>query len=480
MSLTTPRPSGIRAPGAQRPRRQRGSILILAMFVVFGMAALVLVLGRSMRVETLASANLASSLQAMAIERGAEQYVLAALVEQKDSLADLGEEYFACVPVGNGYFWILRPDYGDDQSPVFGLTDEAGKININSASYNTLMKLPNMTDDVAAAIVDWRDTDETSQPGGAENEYYQSLPEPYTCKNAPFETVEELLLVRNFTRELLYGAGDAPPLGEQSQFHSGGFTTDLQTARGLYDYLTIYSSETSTAADGSQRINLNDENQRTQLRDLLQKQLGTNRGDEIVNAMGRNGRFQDVFDFYFQVKMKSDELAKVIDNLTATATTGGGAAGGGGAASAAAQKVSGRVNVNSAPREVLFCLGSLESADVDKLLTERQRAASTTTNSIAWVVDALDRKAIGLGNLITGKSSRYSADILAVSGDGRAFKRVRIVVDASGTEPQIIYRRDLTDRGWPMDPEILTAMRSGQGPGNWSTGRSSTMGGGSR
>ena len=31
----------------------------------------------------------------------------------------------------------------------------------------------------------------------------------------------------------------------------------------------------------------------------------------------------------------------------------------------------------------------------------------------------------------------------------------------SGT-PQIIYRRELTDRGWPMDKQILASLRSGQ------------------
>jgi len=32
---------------------------------------------------------------------------------------------------------------------------------------------------------------------------------------------------------------------------------------------------------------------------------------------------------------------------------------------------------------------------------------------------------------------------------------------------QIVFRRDLTDRGWPMDSQILASIRAGQGPGNW-------------
>jgi hypothetical protein len=91
------------------------------------------------------------------------------------------------------------------------------------------------------------------------------------------------------------------------------------------------------------------------------------------------------------------------------------------------------------------------------------------------VVQALEKKAIGLADRITGTSTFYSADVVAASGNGRAYKHVRIVVDASGTTPQIIYRRDLTDRGWPMDPQVLASLRAGQGPGAWGA-NSSTRG----
>ena len=40
---------------------------------------------------------------------------------------------------------------------------------------------------------------------GAEDDYYMSLPEPYHCKNAHFDSVDELLLVKGVTPQLLYG-----------------------------------------------------------------------------------------------------------------------------------------------------------------------------------------------------------------------------------------------------------------------------------
>ena len=50
--------------------------------------------------------------------------------------------------------------------------------------------------------MDWRDSDDLHRLNGAENKYYQLLPNPYACKNAAFDSVEELLLVRGMRPEL--------------------------------------------------------------------------------------------------------------------------------------------------------------------------------------------------------------------------------------------------------------------------------------
>ena len=68
-----------------------------------------------------------------------------------------------------------------------------------------LLKLPDMTTELAASIVDWRDGDSEVSPGGAESEYYLLLSDPYYCKNGPFETIEEFLLIKGASSELLFG-----------------------------------------------------------------------------------------------------------------------------------------------------------------------------------------------------------------------------------------------------------------------------------
>ena len=61
--------------------------------------------------------------------------------------------------------------------------------------------------EIVAAILDWRDEDSVplSEAGDTEGLYYEDLPRPYRVKNGPFESVEELLLVKGVTGQILYG-----------------------------------------------------------------------------------------------------------------------------------------------------------------------------------------------------------------------------------------------------------------------------------
>ncbi len=90
--------------------------------------------------------------------------------------------------------------------------NEAGKININRADQNLLRMMlnsfdlnDNEKDIIVDSILDWRDKDDLRRLHGAENQYYQSLPEPYQAKNDDFDSVEELLLVRGITPEIFHG-----------------------------------------------------------------------------------------------------------------------------------------------------------------------------------------------------------------------------------------------------------------------------------
>ena len=428
---------------------QRGTVLIVTLWVIVVLAALVVVLARSMRVEGSCSANGVAAMQAEAVEQGAIQYVLAHVDALYGAVPTLTDAPAEAVQVGTGTFWILNPN-GDGQTCSFGIVDEASKLNLNTASPEMLQYLPGMTAELAACVVDWRDADSDATPGGAESEYYLLLDNPYECKNAPLETVEELLLVKGMTQQVLFGE-DTNRNGVLDGNENDDAATeppdnaDGHLDRGVYDFVTVYTSEPSTSASGDARINVN-EPSGSELSDLLRPVVAQDRIAVVLDRARRERPFRSLLDFYVRTAMTAKEFAQVADRL-ATDTN----------------PITGLVNVNTATSQVLACLPGLTDADVSTLLSWRSDT-SHDISTVAWLAEALppDRMArLAAEAAVTTRSYQFSADIVAISGDGRAFRRCRVVVDASASPPKVLYRQDLTHLGWPLEPEIMAGLRSG-------------------
>jgi general secretion pathway protein K len=129
---------------------------------------------------------------------------------------------------------------GSDENPVregtldrgtfsYTIIDEDSKLNINSISLEQLKFVLSNTglemdevDIIADSIFDWRDTNDLHMLNGAEEDYYQSLDPPYSCKDGPFDSVEELLLVRGVNPEIFYGTkGTEKQEDEEEKEYSG-------------------------------------------------------------------------------------------------------------------------------------------------------------------------------------------------------------------------------------------------------------------
>lgn len=420
--------------------RKRGTVLIITIWVVLVLAGLAMVFARTTQVSSLVTANHLAGLQAECILEGARSYVQEQLL-----LSDETEEEpeYEALRVGDGYFWSLRSNPDNDQELDYGLTDEAGKINLNTASLEMLLKLPGMTAELAASIIDWRDENSELTPGGAESEYYLLLPDPYQCKNAPLETVEEILLIKDGSADLLFGADtNRNGMLDENEDSVGNL------GRGFYDYVTVYSVETNTDGEGQDRVNINEGGGNQELSDLLEESF-PDKWTFIMNSV-RRGNFENVFDFYKAAMdggMTLEEFKTIVDRLT----------------TADEEELPGIVNINTAPREVLLCLPELTESDVDSLLTERGDGTDEKLQTIAWVLDTLDLdKAIAIGAHITTRSLQYSADLVAVAGNGRAFRRAKAVFDVQGETPVLRYYRSLAHMGWPLDESIRETLREGK------------------
>ncbi|MBW3597194.1 MAG: general secretion pathway protein GspK [Planctomycetes bacterium] len=174
-----------------------------------------------------------------------------------------------------GRFSVLSPlldDVGYPGGLRYGLENESARVNINALPWlekqplmegmgrNLLMALPNMTEDVADAILDYIDEDIEPREFGAEDEYYMTLDPPYAAKNAPLDTVEELLLVPGVTPQLLFGA-DVNRNGVLDPHEMTaavlGESPDGSMDRGWSGYLTLWSMERNVNLAGLPRIYIN-------------------------------------------------------------------------------------------------------------------------------------------------------------------------------------------------------------------------------
>ena len=139
------------------------------------------------------------------------------LDEQKESKRDRAIRRLL---LGRGDWVDGRFDGTAYQVRVF---DETGKISLNAEALDEInlpIILENLGIDedtanvVSDSILDWRDDNDAHRTNGAEDDYYESLGRPYPAKDAPFDAVEELLLVRGVTREMFYGDAEFPGLRE--------------------------------------------------------------------------------------------------------------------------------------------------------------------------------------------------------------------------------------------------------------------------
>ena len=200
-----------------------GSALLIVLGVMAILSLLVAEFGRGLRADLRASSGFYEEAQN-------DQLARSALAAAQIELSVAGASMYAD-PTGNVYFVTsdetseseiaALTQYRQGQSLGRGMVSyrflmKPYALNINELSADALGRLFEVAcgledgDERSAlvdAILDWTDSDSVARAYGAEEEFYQTLVPPRHCRNAPFETVEELLLVNGMTPEMLFGYG---------------------------------------------------------------------------------------------------------------------------------------------------------------------------------------------------------------------------------------------------------------------------------
>lgn len=434
--------------------RRSGSVLVLVLWMSLGLVALALYFADSMSLELRASENRAAGLAAEQAIEGAARYVSWSLVNLTTNGVMPTNMYFIpqSLAIGDAKVWIigrdpLPPRAITPTQPVFGLVDEAGKLNLNRATTNTLLCLPYSYVDLVQAIADWRSTNSTLMIN------YGSL--GYEAKHGQFESVDELRLLQNVTLTDLDGDDHNRNgvMDAQEKQAIGGRTF----SSGLLEYLTVYSREPNFHSDGTTLTNMNS---RAALQTLLGNTFGTARAQTIMNQLGFRGNnnptLRSLLQFYLNSGLSAEDFATVSGELAVNTNS----------------YTYGRVNINSAPEPVLTAVfmgaGVNEQAATSaaETLINYRRQNPDAIGSLAWMVAALGRDnpvvtAMATRDWLTTRSFQYSADIAAVGPNGRGYRRVRFVFDLSDGTTKIIHRQDLSRLGWAIGDTTRETLLAG-------------------
>ena len=173
---------------------QRGMVLVIVLWIVTLLAVVAGGFAYSMRVETRLATSAVERTQARALVEAGVAY---ALVWQLDL-----EAQKQWSPNGDPHDW----EFGGGRVRI-SVADAAGRINLNNADPQLLRQAliavgvaEAEAENLAAAIADWRDQDDQTQPGGAESAEYRSAGR-VGPKNTSFESVEELQQVLGINRD---------------------------------------------------------------------------------------------------------------------------------------------------------------------------------------------------------------------------------------------------------------------------------------
>ncbi|MEW6377080.1 MAG: hypothetical protein AB1502_14975 [Thermodesulfobacteriota bacterium] len=220
---------------------EKGVALIMVLWVIAILSVVVLEFSFGMRTEANLTKNFKEEASLYALAEGGLQRAIVELIYRHDPRVQQKRRAMKkeeIPPEKEEWHTDGRPNTiafspGRCEIRVMG---EDGKVNINTVSGAMLRRIiGNMglegeeRDVVVDSILDWRDPDEFYRLNGAENEYYQSLPNPYDCKDGYLDSIEELLLVRGVTPDLFHGRRKKEEDGKSEKI-------------GLKDLFSIYAS----------------------------------------------------------------------------------------------------------------------------------------------------------------------------------------------------------------------------------------------
>lgn len=197
--------------------RPRGAILILTLWILTILTILAIGTAGRMGLELKLTGFYRDDMNAFYLAKAGVEQAILIIREKAASVNSLDEPWsnndeekrplFREVKVADAGIFTVGYHFTEERF-FFGAQDEERRINVNNASRDVMGRLikylnPALADEeaygIASSIEDWRDADSIRVDGVSEDLYSEG---GYPIKDAAFDVVEEVLLVKGMTREV--------------------------------------------------------------------------------------------------------------------------------------------------------------------------------------------------------------------------------------------------------------------------------------
>jgi len=391
---------------------------------------------------------------------------------------------------GAGRFTVFSPRLEQDQvqGVRFGLTREAAKLSLEAVlaweeespgqGARALEQLPGITPIMVDSILDWLDADDDPRPQGAESAFYQEQRKTYRPRNAVPIALEELLLIRDVQRSLIFGEDHqlifgarqatlrrnpvsspfdtvpfdmADPFAPLTMHDMGMLGQGLGDASAWQFLLTPYSAEKLVNSQNIARLFLNEGNLEFLESQLRLHQLDNQSVQFIMTWRRENGSIGDPLDlldaeitvgeetiqspFSHSNPAAYERFLRLLDEATTEP----------------AVVLRGRINVNEAPRPVLLAIPEL-TPELASTILERRRPGAETQRHTVWLLaeGIVDLEMMRtLSRRLTTGGDVYRFQVAGFFEGKPMFHRAEAVVDATVKPPRVVFYKDLTPLGVP-------------------------------
>ncbi|MEZ6048511.1 MAG: hypothetical protein R3C11_23645 [Planctomycetaceae bacterium] len=342
-----------------------------------------------------------------------------------------------------------------------------------------------------------------AQKSGAESDYYGGLTPAYSNRNGVPLSLDELLLVRDVNRNMLYGNDlnyDFYTDAQENEILSEEDSSESISEDSIFPWtwlLTVHSAERNENTSGEPLINLNETDLQS-LHQQLSEKLSDNWANYIVayRQLGPAAETRDAalystgqpagtmtIDFSKPAVFPINQLLELVGTTVKLIPVGGEAEVVYQSPLSATSEnlaeeliglfenctvdpekvIIGRINLNLAPAQILMAIPGMDETTVEAILNGRENQSSIDGETLNYPIWPLLEELVSLEKMeellpyLTCGGDVYQAQIVGFYDQNGPFARAEVTIDGTQRSPRVVKWTDLRLQGQPFQLEFLGA-----------------------